>query len=306
MITTCFLADGRLRHFWRAAIFFLLMMYILPWAFGPVVNRLAEAIHLQPTLNAAAIAFDEIVLFITALIPTALFAGYERRRLDSYGLPIRKALGTRTWEGAVIGFITAGLVGLGMLVLGGMRINGLASHGGTLANSILTWLAASIVIGIAEEFAFRGYLLQALWRSIGFWPAAAITTAIFVALHYFYKPGENIWDVVTLTSLALLLCYSVLRTGNLWFAVGFHVAFDYVQLFVIGTPNGGQFPVGRLFDVSFLGPNWLTGGSLGTEASVLMYPIMALLWIYAFILFRNTPDAEDARLSEERLAARQD
>jgi hypothetical protein len=68
------------------------------------------------------------------------------------------------------------------------------------------------------------------------------------------------------------MSYSVVRTGTLWFAVGFHIAFDYMQLFVIGTSNSAQVPRGRLLDVNFNGPSWLTGGMLGTEASFLMYP----------------------------------
>jgi len=35
-----------------------------------------------------------------------------------------------------------------------------------------------------------------------------------------------------------------------------------------GTRNGGQMPVGHLFEVTFPGLAWLNGGDLGTEASV--------------------------------------
>jgi len=90
-------------------------------------------------------------------------------------------------------------------------------------------------------------------------------------------------------SLSLLLSYSILRTGTLWFAVGFHIAFDYMQLFVIGTPNGTLVPVGRLLNVRFIGPAWLTGGALGTEASLLMYPAIALLWLYVWWRYRTNP-----------------
>ena len=88
--------------------------------------------------------------------------------------------------------------------------------------------------------------------------------------------------MITLVSISMLLCYSVKRTGTLWFAVGFHIAFDFMQFFVIGTPNGTLIPAGRMLDVSFDGAAWLTGGVLGTEASVLMYPAIALLWLYVW------------------------
>ena len=62
-----------------------------------------------------------------------------------------------------------------------------------------------------------------------------------------------------------------------------------MQLFVIGTPNGSQLPEGRLLDVTFNGPAWLTGGVLGTEASFLMYPAAALLWLYVWWRYRANP-----------------
>ena len=136
---------------------------------------------------------------------------------------------------------------------------------------------------------YRSYLLQTLWKSIGFWPASIVISLVFAADHYFFKTGENIWDVITLVSLSMMLCYSVLRTGTLWFAVGFHIAFDYAQLFIIGTPNGARVPQGALLDASFHGPAWLTGGELGTEASLLMYPIIALTWLYIWWRFPAAP-----------------
>ncbi|PYU19341.1 MAG: hypothetical protein DMG32_24675 [Acidobacteria bacterium] len=166
-----------------------------------------------------------------ALICTGAFALYERRRIDSYGLPLNHALGWQTFEGAAAGFIMAGAVALGMIVLGGMQIIGWAGTGSAVMLSALTWLVANVCVAIAEEFWFRSYLQQTLWKSIDFWPSATVIALIFAAEHYFFKQGENVWDVITLVSLSLLLSYSMLRTGTLWFAVGFHFAFDYMQLF---------------------------------------------------------------------------
>jgi uncharacterized protein len=177
-------------------------------------------------------------------------------------------------------------VAAGMYFLGGMQVRGFANVGASLALAALAWAAANICVGLAEELWFRGYLLQTLGKSIGFWNAAIVISLLFTADHYFFKAGENIWDVITLMSLSLLLCYSVRKTGSLWFAVGFHTAFDYMQLFVIGTPNGARVPQGRLLDSSFEGPAWLTGGVLGTEASFLMYPAIALLWAYVWRRYR--------------------
>ncbi len=277
--------DRKLQPLWRALLFFALGNWVLIPLLESVYEPVARAFHIGEGLNAASIALGELILLAATLICTALFARYEGRRIDSYGLPLRRALGSRTWEGALTGVIMAGAVALGMYLLGGMQVLGLATTGSALALSALGWLAANIVIGIAEEFWYRSYVLQTLWKAVGFWPAAILIALNFAADHYFTKAGENIWDVITLVSLSLLMCDSVRRTGTLWFAVGFHIAFDYMQLFIIGTPNGAQVPVGRLLDVRFAGPAWLTGGVLGTEASFLMYPMIALLWLYLWWRF---------------------
>lgn len=287
-------ADGKLRFFWRALIYFLLAAFPVQYLLQFPLVPLQKTLHISDGLTADSIAFGETVNFITALICTLPFALYEHRGVFSYGFPLRGMLGARLWEGFLVGAVMAGLVGIGMIALGGMQIKGFALTGNALLYSALAWLGANICVGLAEEFFFRSYFLQALWKSLGFWPAAIVIAAIFAAAHYFFKPGENVWDVITLVTLSLWLCYTVLRTGTLWFAVGFHIAFDFLQLFVIGTPNGSQIPQGRMFDVTFNGPAWLTGGVLGTEASFLMYPLILAIWVYVWWRFRDRPDFNPA------------
>jgi membrane protease YdiL (CAAX protease family) len=275
-------SERTLRPIWRALLYFLLTFIALPFLLDPVAGALAARLHLSPTLTPGSIAFGEGEYFIIVSIATGLFAWYEGCRIDSYFMPIREALGRRTWEGVAAGVVLAGGVALGMYLLGGLQVHGIALRGNALVYFALAWALTMVLVGIAEEFWFRAYFLQTLWKAIGFLPASLIIAAIFAAIHYFFKQGENVWDVITLVWFSLLICYSVLQTGNLWFAVGLHFAFDYMQFFVIGTPNGSLVPQGRLLDVTFHGPAWLTGGVLGTEASFLMYPLLALLTLYVW------------------------
>lgn len=281
--------QGRVRSLVCALLYAALAFWLLSadGLAGPVLRPLASALHVGG-LDPGTVALYETANLVTALVLTALFAWYEHRRIDSYGLPVRAAFGAHFFEGFAIGVVNAGAVALGMVALGGMTIHGLALHGAALAWGALAWLAANLLVGLGEELLFRGYLLQALWRSLGFWPAAIVISLWFTADHYFFKPGENLWDVITLLSLGLWLCYSVLRTGTLWLAVGYHVAFDYMQLFVIGTQNGSVEPEGHLLRASFQGPAWVTGGVLGTEASFLMYPVIALMFVYVGWRYRRT------------------
>jgi membrane protease YdiL (CAAX protease family) len=290
MTTILLGADGKLRHIWRAVLFAVLAAVIVPYLLSFPLAPLQKALHIGDGLSADSIAFGEGVNFVIAFLCTIPFALYEHRSVFSYFLPLRRMFGSRIVEGFIVGAVMAGAVAAGMILLGGMQVKGFALSGNALLTAALAWLGANVLVGIAEEFFFRSYFLSALWRSIGFWPAAIVIALLFAAAHYFFKPGENVWDVITLVSLSLWLCYTVLRTGTLWFAVGFHIAYDFMQLFVIGTKNGTLVPQGHLLDATFNGPAWLTGGVLGTEASFLMYPLIVLIFLYVWLRFRGNPD----------------
>ena len=220
---------------------------------------------------------------------TGVFALCERRRIDSYGLPLDEAFGGLFWNGVVAGLAVVAFVAAGMLVTGGMRIHGLALRGTDLISSPLLWLVGMLLVGVTEEYFFRGYALQSLWRGAGFWPAALITTALFAGLHLL-KPHENAIDIGMIFVLGLIICISVCITGSLWWAVGWHAALDFGQFFIIGTPNAGRLPEGRLFDVTFPGPAWATGGELGTEASYFMIPAALGTFLYiTWFLRRRSP-----------------
>src|SRR5439155_22466725 len=165
-------------------------------------------------------------------------------------------------NGMVAGFAVVAFVAAGMLVTGGMRIHGLALRGSDLISSPLLWLVAMLLVGVTEEYFFRGYALQSLWRGTGFWPAALITTTLVAVLHLL-KPHENAIDIEMIFALGLIICISVRITGSLWWAVGWHAAFDFGQFVIIGTPNAGRLPEVRLFDVTFPAPACATDGDPG-------------------------------------------
>jgi len=131
---------------------------------------------------------------------------------------------------------------------------------------------------VAEEFLFRGYALKALAEGIGFWLAAIFLSSIFGRVHLIFKPHEDWIDPISVALYGIFWCLTLRRTGSLWFAVGFHAAPDYADMIVFAGPNSGDDgkPIpGRLLDLRFHGPDWLTGGPRGTEASLLVFVVLA-------------------------------
>jgi membrane protease YdiL (CAAX protease family) len=85
----------------------------------------------------------------------------------------------------------------------------------------------------------------------------------------------------------LLFCLFLRRRGNLWWAVGFHAGWDWGQTFFYGVPDSGLMPYHNLFGSAFHGPRWLTGGSVGPEASVFTPTVLAIVAILFSRVYRE-------------------
>ena len=83
------------------------------------------------------------------------------------------------------------------------------------------------------------------------------------------------------------MCFTLRRTGSLAFAIGFHAAFDFANLFVFSGRNAGEYAIGHLLDTSWQGPQWLTGGLLGPEASWMVFPVIGAMFGIFHLLYRQ-------------------
>jgi uncharacterized protein len=265
-----------LRAGWRLLIFvgiFVCLGFLANW----IVSKI---LHLQqrPPLDPVGTISDELQSLIQALAATWIMAGIEHRHLIDYGIPVQNAFGHDFWVGLAWGLAsTSLLVGL-IATFGGYRILGLAIRGGVLWYFLGLWIIANLLIGFSEELQFRAYLLATLADGIGFWAAAILLSTGFGALHYFLKPHERWEDFASTGLLGLFICLTLRRTGTLAFAIGFHAAFDLANLFVWSGQNAGEYAVGHLLETRWQGPQWLTGGLLGPEASWMIFVVIALMF----------------------------
>ncbi len=91
------------------------------------------------------------------------------------------------------------------------------------------WAAMFLLVALFEEFFLRGYTQFTLARGIGFWPSAVALSCLFGMMHLRNK-GEE-WNGAAVVIVALFFCLTLRRTGTLWFAVGFHAAWDWGESF---------------------------------------------------------------------------
>lgn len=216
---------------------------------------------------------------VAATVIAWIFAMVEKRRVTDYGIPPRRSAVPHVIEGFVWGTVIPVLAAVIVIAFGGGTYHGLAIHGNALLRTAGLWLVTMFVLGFYEEWAFRGYPLNGLSRGIGFWPAAIVNAVGFGALHYFLKPHESVADFLGVSIITLFMCITIWRTGALWFAIGFHAAFDYFALIVLAAPNtgnGGKPLEDHLFDIRYSGAGWLTGANCGLEASVPMLVVIVV------------------------------
>jgi membrane protease YdiL (CAAX protease family) len=257
--------------------------FLPPLALGFALHFVSSRNEL--TVNSE-LPIKAVMVFFVSLA-TWIVSRIEKRPLSDYGMPLRQAFGVRLWEGALWGFVMLSAILLILRVSGHFQIDSVALTGAAIFRWALAWGVTFLAVSWNEEFVFRGYWLFSMSRRMRFWPAAFFLSAVFGAAHLGNR-GENVLGILQVVATGLLFCLMIRRTGNLWFAVGFHSAWDWAETFFYGTPDSGLFGVGRFLNTSVRGPNWLTGGSAGPEGSVFA---MLILLFCALLIHSRFPNA---------------
>jgi hypothetical protein len=221
----------------------------------------------------------------TSLLAGTLAAGLimsqlEQRKFGEYGLPARGAFGKLFWQGAVFGLAEISAVIGFIAAMGSYHFGSLAIHGVDVLRWAAFWFVFFVLVGLYEEFAFRGYVQFTLAQAVRFWPAAILLSVAFGVVHI-SNPGESKLGVAGVMLAGLFWCFTLRRTGNLWFAVGMHAAFDFGETFLYSVPDSGVVFEGHLSNATLAGPRWLTGGNTGPEASLCDF-IALLVLFYVF------------------------
>ena len=234
------------------------------------------------------------VVFGGALVMSFL----EGRAMGVYGLPLSGVLVRRLAQGTFWGLAEVGVLMLLIAAWGGYSFGNSVLHGAAMIHSAVLWAIVFIVVGLFEEFAFRGYTQFTLASGIGFWPAAFVLSAIFGGIHI-SNPGEGWIGASGAGLIGLFYCLTLRRTGSLWFAVGAHAAFDWGETFLFSVPNSGIVAEGHLSGASLHGPRWLTGGTVGPEGSIFCFLITALMFVGFYFVFPATSSPAQAASTNE-------
>ena len=259
-----FIGPQGVRAGWRLLVFIALLVVVGFAIVFPLRKIIGD---MGKDFSPATVISSEMVTFAIVLIASAIMGRFEHRSLADYGLPFRFVLGKQFWAGALWGFVMLSVIVGMMAVSGAYAFGGLALSPADVIKYGLLWALGFLLVGFSEEFTFRGYVQFTLTTGLGFWPAAVLTCLIFAGAHRTNR-GENLIGVSEIVLIAIFLCLALRRTGNLWFAIGWHMAFDWGESFFYSTPNSGIHATGHMLNAHLMGSKWLSGGTVGPEASL--------------------------------------
>ena len=279
---TLFLGPDGLRPGWGLLFYVVIFYPLQELAVGFAWSRDLGASGLWSAL------LEETGRLVAAVAPLLILAPVERRSWGVYGLPVRQAFGKLFWLGAIWGFVGITLLISGLYGVHVFSFGQLALHGIRIGKFAAFWGAMFLLVGLFEEFLLRGYTLFTLTRGIGFWPAAVVLSCVFGLIHS-GNGGEQWPGLLAAAFIGLFSCLTLRRTGNLWFAVGFHAAWDWGETFFYSVPDSGLAFPGHLLNSWMLGPQWLSGGTVGPEGSVLCFVVIAIAWVAFDRMYPKAP-----------------
>lgn len=276
-----FLGPDGLRAGWGLllyAAFFFLLEYA-----AQIAVVLLGGVAINPR-SPQFLALADFLSFGSAYAAALVMARLEHRSADVYGLPLGPAFGKPLSLGIFLGLCEVSLlVGL-IAAFGGYSFGTLALHRASLLAWGAMWALAFLLVGLSEEFMFRGYAQYTLARGVGFWRAAVCLSLLFGGLHL-RNPGEGIAGAANVAVTGLVFAFALKRTGNLWLAVGWHASFDFGETFLFSVPDSGYLFEHHLSSAALHGPAWLTGGTVGPEGSVFGFFTMGISAVAIHCLF---------------------
>ena len=262
----------RIADFPLAAMLIAVAIFVLATAAGILVAKLLPP--MDKTLGTAVRAAINLGLVYAAYKLVIRHLG-DRPRDDLPLAEAPKGLGL----GLLLGFLIFSLV-VGVAAIA--DVYNVIGEGGT-GELVTALVAMAILPGFMEEMLFRGILFRWLEEFAGSWFALALTAGLF-GLGHIFNPGAT-----ALSSFAIALEAGVLLGGiymltrNLWAAIGLHAAWNFTQGFIYDVPVSGIDQIG-LVEAQLSGPELLSGGAFGLEASVFAMIIATAVGVALVVL----------------------
>ena len=247
-----FIGSDGLRAGWGILLFLVLRETLLDCEFALAKALFPRLLSTVWFVTPGTMVAVEGMVLLAVAVAAWLMAQIERRPASVFGLGgkrrLRNFLTGLGWGVALLSLLVFCLRAAGLLVFDARLL-----FGASALRYGAGWLAGFLVVGLCEEYYFRGYLQFTLARGIGgiyrwmrtrvsrtqdvrsidtnalgFWIAALLLSFGFGFSHH-SNSGESPIGLLSAGLIGVVFCLSLWRTGSLWWAIGFHASWDWAQ-----------------------------------------------------------------------------
>lgn len=201
---------------------------------------------------------------VTAVLAVLVYGWVVRRTERRPATEVsREGAGAAVGRGVLMGVALFGAVIACIAFFGHYEVNGLGSATGAVG--LFGFMAAAAV---REELLFRGILFRVLEERLGTWIALALTGMLF-GLSHLLNPNPSLWGAIAIAIEAGgMLGAAYAATRKLWVPIGLHLGWNFAASGIFSTDVSGTHTKQGLLDSVTSGPQLITGGDFGPEASV--------------------------------------
>ncbi len=240
------------------AIFLYLGWMLLAMCFQPPDKWVGA--HARAVLLLYYFCLDGLALGLSA----GFLCGLERLSFGALGLRLDRGWLGHAGAGLAWG---AGAISGAVLLLWVTGAAHLAVFAPRSLSRIL-FLALFFVLSSAfEELTFRGYALVRAADSVGPVIACLASSALFGMAHL-ANPQATLLSALNTALAGVLLTIARFRSRALWMPIALHFAWNFSLGPVFSFPVSGYTFGAEHLSAAAAGPQWLTGGAYGPEASV--------------------------------------
>ena len=291
---------GRLRSVWRLAVFafaacVVYLAILIAARFLPAFLVSRETYKWLLDESDWGWIIQSLVIFVpAALVGWGCAYALEDLPWRALGWALHRGWLRDTLFGLLVGGVSVCLAALAGVAVGGYRFSYADAAGVGAARTLVVSAVIFLLGAAAEEMLFRGYPLQTLMRSWPLWVALIPVSVPFALVHL---ANPNVVPGFTFANTVLAgvwLGVAYWRTRSLWFPLGVHFGWNWIQGAVLGSPVSGitQIAPETLLRFSDAGPSWVGGGSYGIEggAACTLALILSTLFVWRTRLLAATPE----------------
>jgi len=142
-------------------------------------------------------------------------------------------------------------------------------------------------VAFAEEITFRGYIQNLLSKKNKY--IGLISTAIIFALSHLLNSGYSILSLIYLTFGGILFGLMRMETENIWFPLGFHIAWNWTEIRIFGLGNDTNH---HWLSTNIQQNTIWNGGKSGTGI-IIVFVELVLILAFGYLYYRKSKQTEN-------------